>query len=89
MLALLLFLARPLPVLAMSCRSLNGELVCIQSLQRSAKKYWEYRVQLKVNGLSQPVEIYDCRNQLRRSPQGQWQDFSHPKIDAFACSLFH
>jgi hypothetical protein len=89
MLALLLFLARPLPVLALSCRSLNGELVCIQSLQRSAKKYWEYRVQLKINGLSQPVEIYDCRNQRRRSTQGQWQDFSHPKIDAFACSLFH
>jgi hypothetical protein len=89
LLALLLALARPLPAWAVSCRSFNGELVCIQGIQRSAQKYWEYRVQLKIAGLLQPIEIYDCRNQRKRRIKGQWQDFSQREIDDFACSLFH
>jgi hypothetical protein len=88
MLTLLLFLARPLPVWATSCRSFNGELVCIQSIQRSAQKYWEYRVQFKISGLSQPLEIYDCRSRRKRTTKGQWQDFSAGEIDDFACLLF-
>jgi hypothetical protein len=83
-LTLSLVLARPLPVWATSCRSLNGELVCIQSIQRSAQKYWEYRVQFKIAGLSQPLKIYDCRSRRKRTSKGQWQDFSEGEIDAFA-----
>jgi hypothetical protein len=88
-LILLFFLARPLPVLALSCRSLSGQLVCIQSLQRSAQKYWEYRVQFKIGEVSVPLEIYDCRSQRQRTLTSQWRDFSHPEIAAFACILFH
>lgn len=86
--ALWLILARPLPVWATSCRTLNSELVCIQSIQRSAQKYWEYRVQFKIAGVSQPLTIYDCRSRRKRTIKGQWQDFSVGEIDAFACLLF-
>lgn len=88
-LAVLLIFTRPLPVWAASCRSINGELACIQNMQRSAQKYWEYRVQFKIGSLSVPVEIYDCRNHRQRALKGEWHGFSHPEIAAFACSLFH
>ncbi len=88
-LTLLLLFTRPLPVAAASCRNVNGELVCIQSMQRSAQKYWEYRVQFKIGKLSTPIEIYDCRSRRQRTLKGQWQGFSQPEIAAFSCSLFH
>ena len=87
-LTLLLAFARPLPVLATSCRSINGELVCIQNMQRSAQKYWEYRVQFKIDDLLLPVQIYDCRNHRQRTIKSNWSAFSDPEIAAFACSLF-
>ena len=88
-LTLLLAFTRPLPVLAASCRSINGELVCIQNMQRSAQKYWEYRVQFKIDGSLLPVQIYDCRNHRQRTIKGKWSAFSDSETAAFACSLFH
>ena len=88
-LILLLVLAQPLPVWAASCRSVGNELVCIQNMQRSAQKYWEYRVQFKIGSSAVPLEIYDCRNHRQRTIKGEWHSFSSPEIAAFACSLFH
>jgi hypothetical protein len=88
-LTVLIFFAQPLPAWAASCRSIQGETVCIQNMQRSAQKYWEYRVQFQIGSSLQPIEIYDCRNHRQRTIKGEWHGFSQPEIATFACSLFH
>lgn len=61
LLALLWVVAMALPALAVQCQSIAGQEVCLLSLRRSAKHYWEYRAQLSINGVKQPVREYDCR----------------------------
>ncbi len=53
------------------CRSVEGHQVCVLSIKRSAKNFWEYRVQLRVDGQPQPQERYDCRRTLRPGPNPQ------------------
>jgi hypothetical protein len=43
------------------CRNLEGQQVCIETIKRSAKYNWEYRVVVSVDGTSRPVKRYDCR----------------------------
>ena len=50
------------------CRPAENHQVCIVSIKRSAKNFWEYRVQLKIDGQIRPKERYDCRRSLLPSP---------------------
>ncbi|MBD2107754.1 hypothetical protein [Nodosilinea sp. FACHB-13] len=43
------------------CRDLEGQQVCIETIKRSAKYAWEYRVVVSIDGKSRPVKRYDCR----------------------------
>jgi hypothetical protein len=43
------------------CGNLEGQQVCIETIKRSAKYNWEYRVVVSVDGKSRPVKRYDCR----------------------------
>ncbi|MBD1916327.1 MULTISPECIES: hypothetical protein [Cyanophyceae] len=43
------------------CRDLEGQQVCIETIKRSAKYAWEYRVVVGIDGKSRPVKRYDCR----------------------------
>lgn len=44
------------------CRDVAGQEICIESIKRSAKYVWEYRVVLSVDGQTRPVKRYDCRH---------------------------
>ena len=60
------------PVLAgapLLCQTIEGHEVCLVSIKRSAKNFWEYRVQLRVDGRVRAKERYDCRRTLRPLPQ--------------------
>ncbi len=63
---LLLFLglsfAVALPAEASFCRNSNNHLICILSIKRSAKNYWEYRAAVSVDGVKRPLEVYNCRD---------------------------
>jgi hypothetical protein len=51
-------------LLTLPCTTLNNQTLCLQTLQRSAKNYWEYRVTLTLNTIPQPPELYNCRDRI-------------------------
>lgn len=74
----MLSVALPLPAQASFCRnsaSVNGSLqnnheICILSIKRSAKNYWEYRAIVSIDRVKQPVEVYNCRDRIRVGKNG-------------------
>lgn len=53
------------PANASFCRNYYEQLVCIISIKRSAKNYWEYRASISINDIIRPIEVYDCRQKIR------------------------
>lgn len=53
------------PVSAPACRLFNDHQICAVSIRRSAARYWEYRTVLSVDGIKQPLELYNCRDRTR------------------------
>ncbi len=78
-----------LPVEALPlCRVVNSHKICILRMKRSAKRFWEYRAKVSVDGVVRPIEKYDCRDRLRLPNDATfipyWQDDA---VDV-VCSLF-
>ncbi|QYO62754.1 hypothetical protein [Leptolyngbya sp. 7M] len=69
-LGLALAFSLPLPATAAFCRIIGGQTICILEIKRSAKNYWEYRAAVKVNDEERPIEIYNCREQIRVRQDG-------------------
>lgn len=53
------------PANASFCRNYHDQLICILSIKRSAKNYWEYRASISVDGKIKPIEVYDCRQKIK------------------------
>ncbi|MFQ3616586.1 MAG: hypothetical protein SNJ57_20325 [Cyanobacteriota bacterium] len=78
------------------CRVVDGHSVCVLSLQRSAKNFWEYRAAVSVDGAVRPVEVYDCRdrsasqneNRLRHRADGKTVPFSKDIAGAIVCRIY-
>ncbi|GAB4198823.1 MAG: hypothetical protein Fur006_48980 [Coleofasciculaceae cyanobacterium] len=62
LLLLTLSFANAPPAEAALCRTSNDRLICILSIKRSAKNYWEYRAAISVDGVKRPIEVYNCRD---------------------------
>ena len=62
---LLLSLAIAFPAVASVCRTRDGHQICILSLQRSTKNYWEYRADVSVDGVKGDTEVYNCRDRVK------------------------
>ena len=72
--ALVLFLTLSfvvaLPVQASFCRNSNNHSICILSIKRSAKNYWEYRAAVSIDKVERPIEVYNCRDRTRVRKDG-------------------
>jgi len=86
-LVLILSFAAALPARAAFCRTVNGHDICILSIKRSAKNYWEYRASVSVDGVARPVEIYDCRDRLRIQKNGTAVPFVENGPGELICSV--
>jgi biopolymer transport protein ExbD len=90
--ALLLFLtlsfAVALPAEASFCRNYNDHSICILSIKRSAKNYWEYRAAVSVDGVERPIEVYNCRDRLRVRQDGTVVPFEPNDPGELICSFF-
>jgi biopolymer transport protein ExbD len=90
--ALLLFLmlsfAVALPAEASFCRNSNDRSICILSIKRSAKNYWEYRVAVSVDGVERPIEVYNCRDRVRVRQDGTLVPFEPNGPGELVCSFF-
>lgn len=88
LLCFMLLFAAPDSVQAASCRVLQGRSICIQSIQRSAKNYWEYRVVLRIDGKTQPLEVYNCRDRIKLTPEGTSIPFEPQGVGSWVCQVF-
>ena len=70
LLFLMLSLAAALPAQASNWRNSNDHLICILSIKRSAKNYWDYRAAVSVDGVKRPIEVYNCRERVRVRQDG-------------------
>ncbi|MBD1911785.1 hypothetical protein H6G02_02195 [Leptolyngbya sp. FACHB-16] len=89
-LVLLLFvlLLPILPAQAASCRAIAGHEICIVDIQRSAKNYWEYRAVVKVDSVTRPVEVYNCRDRFLTRQDGTQIPFSQEPAASLVCRLY-
>ena len=77
------------PAEASVCRNYNGQQICILSIKRSAKNYWEYRAAVSVNGVTKPVEVYNCRNFIKIEQSGKILPFVRNDPGELICSFFN
>lgn len=71
-----------------NCRIFTGHEVCITSIRRSAKSYWEYRTVVSVDGVKQPLELYNCRDRTRiLASDGSIIPFLTGKTGDWVCQL--
>ncbi len=76
------------PAEADSCRTFTGHEVCISSIRRSGKSYWEYRTVVSVDGVKQPLELYNCRDRIRTlASDGSIVPFLTGKTGDWVCQL--
>ena len=61
LLILILWITNIPPIEAATCKTILGKQICLLKIKRSAKYYWEYRVQLNIDKKKQPTRIYNCR----------------------------
>ncbi|MEA5551687.1 hypothetical protein VB713_11970 [Anabaena cylindrica UHCC 0172] len=76
------------PALANVCRHYDGHEICILSIKRSAKKYWEYRAAISVDGVKTPVEIYNCRGKFKINKNRTLSQFRDKSPGEMICSFF-
>lgn len=76
------------PALATVCRNYEGHEICILSIKRSAKKYWEYRAAVSVDGVKTPVEVYNCRGRFKVQKDRSVLQFTQHSPGEMICSFF-
>ena len=84
----ILFLLIALPASASLCRDRNGQKICILSIKRSAKNYWEYRAEVSVDQVKKPMKIYNCRDRIQVDHDGIMSPFQYNDPGYFICSYF-
>ncbi len=84
------FLALAQPSQALTCKTLNSHEICLLSVKRSAKNHWEYRASVSVDGVTRPVERYNCRDRRRTlADDGSTQAFQPDGAGTLICSLLN
>jgi hypothetical protein len=76
------------PAHAATCRQTAAHKVCILSIERSAKNYWEYRAAIQIDQVNRPVEVYNCRDRIRVKQDGSVVSFEPSGAGEVICSLF-
>jgi hypothetical protein len=83
---LIVFFSWADPVWAKVCRNYEGHQICILSIQRSAKKYWEYQAAVSVDGVKTPVETYNCRGRFKLQKDRSVIQFTENSPGEIICS---
>ncbi|MBF2013897.1 MAG: hypothetical protein IGS23_01530 [Rivularia sp. T60_A2020_040] len=73
---------------AVTCKDFNGHEVCILDIKRSAKRYWNYRTTISIDGEKQPSEIYNCRGEFKIQNDGKIVRFGEDGVGNLICKFF-
>jgi hypothetical protein len=84
----ILYLSFLLPSEALTCRNYNNHDLCIITIKRSAKKHWEYRASVSVDGVKRPVEIYNCRSRFKLTTDKAVIPFEKDEAGELICGFF-
>lgn len=87
-LVLLYWLTAVAPASAEFCRQVDGHRICILSIKRSAKNYWQYQAIVSTDGEIQPSASYDCRDRSIVERDGNMALFRSRPDGAIVCSLY-
>ncbi|MEP0919328.1 hypothetical protein NC981_21085 [Leptolyngbya sp. DQ-M1] len=85
---IILFINVTLLVQAAPCRTLDNHEICIVTIKRSAKNYWEYRARVRVDGEVKPMHVYDCRKRIAIQPNKVLELFEQDGTAEIVCSFF-
>lgn len=77
------------PAWAETCRMYRDREICILSIKRSAKYYWEYRAEVRVDGEKRPLQKYDCRRHVRIRRDGTTVPFEKHGAGEYICKLLN
>jgi hypothetical protein len=81
-------LAVPGAMAADICRSIDGHEVCIVTIKRSAKNFWEFNAAVSIDGKRGPKQPYNCRSRYKTSPDGRLERFGKGSIGALVCRAY-
>ncbi|WP_309732473.1 hypothetical protein [Chamaesiphon sp. OTE_75_metabat_556] len=85
---LLFWLTNVDPVRAEFCRQTDGHRICIVSIKRSAKNFWQYQAIVSTDGIDRPSASYDCRARLITEADGNTASFRSRPDGKIVCSLY-
>lgn len=87
LLTLSLGIARPAQ--AFFCRNVHDHVICILTIKRSAKNYWEYRAAVSIDGITRPIEVYNCRDRVWVRQDGSIVPFEPNSPGEVICRFVH
>lgn len=86
MLAIGMVICCPAPTwAALKCQTIDHHRVCLESIKRSAKYFWQYRAVVSVDGQFRPEQRYDCRS--RPVLADPTQDALDAKLRQLVCQI--
>ena len=88
LLVIFLFLPPLVPAKDLFCRQTADHTICVNFLKRSAKRYWEYRAAVKIDGILSPIEVYDCRERIKILNNGKEIPFAINGAGEIICRQF-
>jgi hypothetical protein len=76
------------PASAEFCRRVEDRQICILSIKRSAKNYWQYQATTSIDGIEQPTAIYNCRDRFVSEYDGSMSTFKTNPTGEIVCRLY-
>lgn len=70
------------------CRNFDSHQICILSIKRSAKNYWEYTASVSVDNIKTPTQVYNCRDRVKIQPNKTVVPFGQKDPGELICSFF-
>ncbi len=70
------------------CRTIDHHEVCIVSIKRSAKNFWEYQAAVSIDGKRGRSEPYNCRSHSKTNADGRQERFGKDSIGALVCRAY-
>ncbi len=70
------------------CHTIQNQTVCILTIKRSAKNYWEYSAAVSIDGKRGRKESYNCRARYKTLRDGSIEYFENPSIGTLVCKTY-
>lgn len=70
------------------CHTIQNQTVCILTIKRSAKNYWEYSAAVSIDGKRGRKEPYNCRGRYKTRRDGSIEYFDNSSIGTLVCKTY-